>query len=705
MQSRVSGTTIGLTGIPVLECDEMRSSEQAMMLESIVSYTGVSLLLIFGFRGFRHPFLAMLMLGIGMTCAFGFATLAVGHLNILSVSFVAIVVGLGIDYAILFLSRYMEVRRGGTAVQPAVVETSRQVGPGILTAAATTSLAFLCAVFTDFLGVSELGLIAGGGIILCAVAALVFMPAMVALMDRKAKPKQLPTPFQVAWLRETIWKKPLPVVLGSLGVVIWVGMYGERVKYDYNLMNLQSQSLESVRLQKTIAEKSDSRLLYAVSMCNSPEEALQLKKKFEALPTVHHVDEIASMLPAHPAEQTQLMVQGIQVLLSRLPKGLPQYGPVDPKLVGQRMDELYQTLDAMKRQLPAAQPLHQALDRFLDKLDGMTFEKQVALLTEFQTRIAADLITRLRMLASVSHPEPVGVADLPAGLATRFVGKQGQWLLQIHPKEQLWEVEPLRKFTAEVRSVDADVTGTPLQNLEALQQIRRGYETVAVYALLACFLVLLVDFVKGRDAVLALSVPLAGVAILIASALWWGHQLVASQLALAYVLMTLTLVAVLDLRNFCHIFLAMMPPLVGGAFTLGILGLMHVDLNPANLIILPLILGIGVDNGVHVLHDFRHQTGRYQCSPSLVNALFLTSFANMAGFASMILAAHQGLKSIGLVLTIGVGSCLFVSVVLLPSILTLMSARREDAHSEAESDQEGQGRNFHVYLPEQSHAA
>lgn len=707
VESRHAGIRAGLTGIPVLECDEMRSSEQAMILESIVSYTAVSLLLIFGFRGFRHPLIAMTMLGIGMTCAFGFATLAVGHLNILSVSFVAIVIGLGIDYAILFLSRYMEIRRSGTAVQPAVIETSRQVGPGILTASLTTSIAFLCAIFSDFLGVSELGLIAGGGILLCALAALFVMPPLVAFVDRRAKPKQLPTPFQVAWLRELIWKKPGVVVAVSIAAVVWITAHGGRVRYDYNLLNLQSQKLESVRLQSRIAEKSDNRLLYAVSLANSPEEAKELKRRFEALPTVHHVDEIASMMPSRGADQTQLLVQGIQVLLGRLPeRGIPQFGAVDPKSVGQQMDDLFFTLEAVNLEIPDSKRLRSTLDRFLDRLDQLPFDQQVALLTDYQTRIAADLLTRLRMLSSVADSEPVGVADLPAGIAGRFVGKQGQWLLQIHPNEQLWEIEPLRKFAADIRSVDPDVTGTPLQNLEALQQIRQGYETIAVYALLASFVVLLIDFVRKRDAILALSVPLAGVGVLIASSVHSNLEIVPSQLALAYVLISLTLVAVLDIGDFCHIFLAMLPPLVGGAMTVGLLGLTGVNLNPANLIILPLILGIGVDNGVHVMHDYRHQTGRYQCSPSLVNALFLTSFANMSGFASMILAAHQGLKSIGLVLTIGVASCLFVSVVLLPSILTLISARRIDPYlAELPPDADDihdphQPLSLHLYHPE-----
>jgi predicted RND superfamily exporter protein len=106
-------------------------------------------------------------------------------------------------------------------------------------------------------------------------------------------------------------------------------------------------------------------------------------------------------------------------------------------------------------------------------------------------------------------------------------------------------------------------------------------------------------------------------------------------------------------------------------------------LNPANLIVLPLILGIGVDDGVHVIHDFRMQSGRYETSSSTINAIMLTSLTSMIGFGSMMFAAHRGLASLGLVLVIGVGSCLFVSLVTLPAILTLVSRRRQSTGSEA----------------------
>jgi predicted RND superfamily exporter protein len=128
---------------------------------------------------------------------------------------------------------------------------------------------------------------------------------------------------------------------------------------------------------------------------------------------------------------------------------------------------------------------------------------------------------------------------------------------------------------------------------------------------------------------------------------------------------------VLNSRAVMFTMLALVPPVLGGLLSYGVLAALGISFNPANLILLPLILGIGVDDGVHVLHDFHSQPNNYRLSPSTMNAIVLTSLTSMIGFGSMMIAAHRGLYSVGLVLVIGVGSCLFVSLVPLPAILTL----------------------------------
>jgi predicted RND superfamily exporter protein len=196
----------------------------------------------------------------------------------------------------------------------------------------------------------------------------------------------------------------------------------------------------------------------------------------------------------------------------------------------------------------------------------------------------------------------------------------------VYPKSQIWDIKPLEQFIADVRSVDPEATGTPLQTYEASKAIKKSYETAGLYALIAVSVMLLVDFRNLRDCLLALLTPIAGTALMF-----------------------------------------------------GVLGLCDIDLNPANLIVLPLVVGLGVDGGVHVIHDFRSRSkfGPYKPSASVVNAMIVNATTTMVGFGSMMIAAHRGLYSLGLVLTIGVGTCLVVSIILVPAILTILSRGRE----------------------------
>ena len=678
------GSKISVTGIPVLENDEMRRSQSDMMIASTLSFVGVGLLLLIGFRGWRHPSLALVTLAIGMAWSFAYTTLVVGHLNILSVSFAVVLIGLGIDFAIHYLARYLQLRREGHLLRPALREAATGVGPGIIAAAVTTALAFFCATLTQFIGVAELGIIAGGGILLCVIATFVVLPPLVSLADHQTAPGKLPTPFQANWFRGFVARFPLPVTALSLLGVAAIGAqmleYGDdgqlrmRVRYDHNLLNLQADGLESVEVQKLVFENTNDSLLFAVSVADSPEEALELRRKFEALPTVHHVEDLASRLPQLPAEQTRLLIQAYRAELADLPQQPPVVGPLNPRDVGMRMEQFY--LAIRNRRDPVCTRVAQALDRLLNEFDRMPVREQVAFLNAFQMRTTAALLGQFQALAAATNPEPVQLSDLPPELISRFVSQDGKWLLQVYPKEQIWDIGPLTRFVKDVRSVDQEITGTPLQNYEASRQIKQSYEMSSLYALAAICLVLLFDLLGREQKWLVLLPPLVivGFAALILQAR--RSELTLLFLVSSYLAMAAAIAAVLDVRNLRDALLALVPPLGGGLVMFGFFGMMGIDLNPANLIVLPLVLGIGVDNGVHIIHDFRSQSGRYQISASTMNAIVLTSLTTIVGFGSMTVAAHRGLNSVGLVLVIGVSSCLFLSVVALPAGLALVSRGR-----------------------------
>jgi len=212
--------------------------------------------------------------------------------------------------------------------------------------------------------------------------------------------------------------------------------------------------------------------------------------------------------------------------------------------------------------------------------------------------------------------------------------------LKIYAKGDIWDMDAMEQFVAEVRGVDPRATGNPLQTYEASRQMKRSYEQAAWYALAAILMVLYFDF-----------------------------------------------------RSLRYTLLAMLPLGLGMAQLFGILGILGLPLNPANMIVLPLILGIGIDDGVHVVHDFRRQRGRYRMSPSTASAVLITSLTTMVGFGSLMIARHQGLQSLGRVLTIGVSCCLFTSLVMLPALLMWLTRHRPDAADDEEQDAESDGRD------------
>jgi len=292
--------------------------------------------------------------------------------------------------------------------------------------------------------------------------------------------------------------------------------------------------------------------------------------------------------------------------------------------------------------------------------------------------MAVDLLGRFQALRYASNDEEIQASDLPNELVSRYVsapdadGKR-KWLLQIYPKERIWDEAPLTRFVNDLRTVDANVTGTPIQNHESAHQIRHSYETAALYAFAVVWIVLLIDFL-GREARWLALLPTLLVTVMAVVMLHARHIQVDPMLfAVAYVIVTGAIAMVIDARNLRNAAIAYLVPLAGGLLMFGIFARLHIALNPANLLVLPLLLGIGVNYGVQVVHDYRGQKGPYQISGNVFSTVVLTALTSMVGFGSMMFASHRGLFSLGIALAIGISSCLFVALVMIPSLLSVIS--------------------------------
>jgi hopanoid biosynthesis associated RND transporter like protein HpnN len=652
----------GVTGLPVLETDEMTAADHDTRTASWLAIVGVTVLFILVYRGIWYPLLTVTTLLIGTAWAMGWLTLTVGHLNILSATFAVMLIGMG-DYGVLWVMRYEQARQRGADVRTALLHTVTHVAIGNLTAATTLALAFFAAMFADFQAVAELGWIAGCGVLLCAFACFTILPALLMLFDRRPGFGERPasagclkleqpadagrSPSQDAWLpglaRCAGW-----VVFAGIALTIALGYSAWRgVKYDHNLLHMQASNLDSVKWELTLIEHTAGANWHAVSYTDTPQEALALKARYEKLPEVARVVEVATLVP--PDQDAKIVLLGdIQRRLSNLPKRGEVIVHLPPN-----SHSLLKCLDSLAEKL---QPLAGSacgsnckattlltdlresvwnLHREILLLPTSTVEKR---LQEFEQHLAGDLAEDLHRLREVATPQPIALADLPPDLRVRYIGRSGKWLLRVFARESLWEFPQLEKFTEEIHAVDPTATGKPFGTVEGLRAMKNGLERAGLYAFLV-----------------------------IVAVLW------------------------LDFRSWKRTAVAVAPLVLAVLFSLGILGLFGVPLNPANMIAFPLILGVGVDNGVHILHDYllrrrSHSSnspfGRGQeggISYAIGRGVLIKALTTMLGFGTLMISSERGLVGLGLILTLGVGCSMLTALIILPAVLHLWTQRRTEA--------------------------
>ena len=281
------------------------------------------------------------------------------------------------------------------------------------------------------------------------------------------------------------------------------------------------------------------------------------------------------------------------------------------------------------------------------------------------------------------------IRDLPRELKSRFLkidgdGKQ-QWALRIYPRENIWNGPELDRFVRELRTVDAGVTGAPIQVYESAGRMDVTWASIGLYALSVIFMILLFNYLRPGQKLLTI-VPPIGVAAFIGYTLYQRNGSVDPSLAVMICVgLAAFIAAVLDFRNLRDTVLTLLPALAGGTVLLGMLQLLGLRLNPMSLMALPLVFAIGVDNGIYLVADCRRQIAAgkegYLPSTDTLSSVIVTSLTSIAGFSGLLVSAHAGLFSIGLLLAIGVACCLVVSLLLMPPVLTLV-ARHQPAQME-----------------------
>ena len=621
----------GVTGAPALSNDEMSSAFHDSQRATILAFALTSVVMMVAFVRVGKPLLMLGVLVVTLGWSMGIITLAVGHLTLFSVMFIPIVIGVGIDYGNYYLFRYEEEMLLGRKVREALERTGGRTGPGMLLGALTAAGTFLVLLLTDFRGIQELGLIAGISILLAWLGMMTLLPALLVLVDLRhaAEPRDrevradLLKRIRVPVLDHLTGYSKTILVAAAIATALSAWAVRE-VGFDYNVLNLQAKGTESVAWEKRILATTGRSGFNALSSAVTLDELRRKQEAFERLASVSQVDSVLRVIPDDQAAKIAI-IKSFAPLVD--PVRIGRSSPVDLDRLTKALADIRRRLDMVAAEagekLPAdVQALRHMAATVLDRLNHVDRESAEAALTYFQAQLYRDFVGKFHSLQRNTSPTAMTIEDVPEEVARKFIGRDDRFLIQIHPKVDIWEKQGAAQFVRDLRSVDPEVTGSPIITYEATMLMERAYLQGTAYAFIL----------------------VAGLSLLM-------------------------------IRRVRETLLALLPLTLGVLWTIGLMHVFGIRFNLANIWGLPLIIGTSAEFGLNVM--LRYMEGRAHRGPlvarSTVMAVALNGLVMMVGFGCLMVASHQGIWSLGLLLTIGSGCNLLASLVVLPVVLTLLT--------------------------------
>jgi hopanoid biosynthesis associated RND transporter like protein HpnN len=653
------GIFAGITGSMAIQRDEMVAVSQDMYLTSLVAMAFIIVLFIVSFRMWVAPILAGICLIMGIAWTAGFSFLAVGSLNLMTSMFSVILIGLGVDFSIHIISVYTEHRAAGYPIGDALQQALLKSGNGIITGALTTACAFLTLTVSESTGMSEFGIVAGSGVIFCMLAAILVLPSMLSLRDkvlekrRKGKFRIKAPEFAfLGSLGEAISRKPILSLVCTLILTALLTYSALQISFDYNYLNMEPKGLRSIKLQYEMEDEFDVTPDFALVTASSVEEARRISEEAKELKMIGMVTSISEYVPSGEEQKRRLpYINEIRESLMTHPR----VSVLSDEELGQFIDELHRLEDnvielAQLAYLGGQDKVDAKTKELIGDLDNPNNRTMIASLVEKLRANPRDAVENLNTFNALFEPRfrqialkmastaPVSVEMLPKNIADRFVNiDRNRYLVTIYPKQTVWDHVFLERFTTQMQKLDPRVTGIPPISYVYIEMMIRDGRVAAMLTLVVVFLLLLWDFRKFRFAVLAMT-----------------------------------------------------PLVVGVLWMIGTMHLIGLQLTMASFMGIPLIIGIGIDDGVHILHRYKIEgAGKIRTVfSSTGKAVMLTSITTMLAFGSLSFATHRGLGSLGIVLFIGVGTCFLTSVLILPALLGWMekkNAKQSIGHREAEA--------------------
>jgi hopanoid biosynthesis associated RND transporter like protein HpnN len=549
-----------------------------------------------------------LFIGLSITTAIGL--MMVGSLNLLSIAFAVLFVGLGVDFGIQFSVRYRSERFKSNDLKTALAKAAEYSAVPLSLAAMATAAGFMSFLPTDYKGVSELGKIAGVGMLVAFISSITVLPALLSLLNPPGEDDPVGYAF-LAPLDRFLEDHRVIIVVGTLLVAAAGLPLLYFLHFDFNPMHLRNPNVESIATFLDLRKDPNTGANAINVMTNSEADAKKIEAKLSKLPEVLNVISLDSFVPEDQPEKLKLIAQGAKVLNPALNPESVDEAPSD----AENVDALKGSVDSLRKTAGDAKgPGAVASRRLADDLQKLAGSNE-ATRQKAQAVFVDPLKIVLGQLKNALQAKPVSLNNLPADLVSGWKTKDGLMRVEAEPRGDPNDNETLRKFAAAVLVAEPTAIGGPVSILKSGDTIVKAFIHAGFWALLVIGLLL------------------------------W-----------------------ITLRRITDVLLTLVPLLVAGAVTLEICVLIDLPLNFANIVALPLLLGIGVAFKIYYVTAWR--AGRTNLlQSSLTRAIFFSAMTTATAFGSLWLSSHPGTASMGKLLALSLVTTLAAVLLFQPALM------------------------------------
>jgi len=615
---------IAYTGMPAHVLTETEIIYSDVGSAGLASVVIVTLVLLIGFRSIKKTIIGVIPTVTGLVISLGLITIINGKLNLISSSFLAVLFGIGIDFGIYLLQRTEEELGNGLsqndAIYKAVVLTSRSIISGGI----TTSLAFFALYLSSFQGYSELGMAAGIGLVVVLFTTFLMMPTLLMLIPIEPRDYHIKETVTETVKLE---RKKVHLVIIGVGVLITIAsiIATTRIKMDYNVLKMMPSNSESTIYQQKMEDNSDYKMSFAMITDKSLKNLKAITDKVKNMPTVSKVDSLAELIPADQDEKIKVIKKYKPILGNfRITLKDNNQGSADYIAVLDQMSAFFE--DAQEKAFAGGQTkLVEQIDSLMKSMDAvkarLSKDKNGMELTrtkKFEKELFNNIEKGTQIIRESFNPSKITEETFPKEIISRFKSPQGTYVAMVSPKGSIWDIDFLDKFVNDLKKVTPNVTGFPVTHRVYVRQAA----SAVIEAMMWSFIVILI-------------------------------------------------LLVFDFRKVNEVLLALMPLIIGMLWLQLALFVLRIDYNVANIAGLPLLLGLGIVYGLRMVHRWREDKTitAFAATRTTGKGLAFAALAIMVGLFSIVPARHNGVSAFGEILLIGIISCVFTALIILPAAI------------------------------------